>query len=1459
MPLHSARICIYLVALCLSLGFPLTLFAAQSVMVTTGDYQIGEEGLPIPQAASLPNAAVSGEAQVKRQLVSLYGGESGDSIPERGYMTDVVWGEKTTYQDMPGVAKTISQSRILYYSFNIGQWKRKLNTETSVLTRVFMSQPLLVFLPNKDKAGLAAQLVSTPLFKQAQALYQEHILNVAADTKLLDDVIEALGEQGVAKMTALQKQSSGQTFRAAIAEAQPQIAATLPLQGNLNFTPNNTAQFSIFKGMTVKGNGGQESPTLDFQSHSSLYYGIQELSKFRDIPERFGTQLKQHFFNLNLIEPVKGLLNTETLTGGKPTSYPLATVSPTLKNLASPQNIAIFRNNPYTGWDSPMIMNMVTVVSVTLKELIGINGLFERNAVTGVLKNVSDGYDNYKSFLNNFALGYSIAKSIYDLSCTLTESKEAICTEYATAIKSVEKLFTVIGQNGVIDSVEATLNTPVGNRAKFEPGIFCAAALSEKLFAGFTSHAVRKISTSKKSNWENIKVCVVNEIFTKPFLEKMKLLNKGLYGEISAAPYNYSKTPITLTADYFARHYKWQIDGLKVEKKYQLEQLMRQLLIPKKLSIQSLLGGAAKIMNMANKALSFWQKGGKVDLVPFMGQMTEAFMDYIQTQYSADGWKQDAIDGVMTAVYDGIKTLTPAKFVQLASNANQGAALAWDWVFDPAVVKLTMTRTDNNTLAISNTLPEMKGIRYLTLPNNGNSVLDYSGGLTHIGGVGTDKWLAVSNAPDTNHLLVYNDFTASVENQSAYLWKEDNDNVNALLKNKNIRLKWHVKRFDSSADIENIPYTQRNADNAFNGVYNNIDTVVKKGWLWWKAIINLDGSLNPLHQPAVLGDAQGKFYAIDFSAVYRTLMGDTQAYPLTHKTPGIYSDYTHIQVKLGAAETLYQNTFHMYTLPNLSKVSYDNFEHNLDISLNAHSRRYCEDEACTKNAEVQLVFHSAAWPTIGKNGLWVVWMTPDGKLVTNTAPTALGPVLGNGGSAILRQPANATGNDYVVVYEDVMNGYLTHSGKATTNVLAKALKQRLAQNPRYPVIAVKLSALTRTETSFLKLQDRDGDGVANELDDFPDNPDYAYDTDNDQMPDEWERLYGLNLFVDDSNGDLDGDGISNLDEFIKKTDPRNLSVTVTPGDKQVKLVWKQPLDIQTQSVCWASKKLIDPANCFAIRNAPTNWLENQTSPVTIKKLINGTNYYFSVVAENLTTGKIITSEVLTATPQKPFTINDTGIKTCSDWSNNGLTCPVTSFPGQDAESGRDVSQNDPSNGHAGFNFVKISATGAELPANAPSWNCVKDKVTGLMWEVKTDDGGLHDKDWRYTWYQPDASKNGGFSGYQNGGSCVGSGCDTDAYTLAVNTAGWCGFKDWRMPTVDELLGIASYNPSISDTAYFFNIQNSGYWSSSPVAYNSNYAWVGSFYNLAIGLGNKGYDPWTGEWVNLYVLLVRSGL
>jgi hypothetical protein len=126
--------------------------------------------------------------------------------------------------------------------------------------------------------------------------------------------------------------------------------------------------------------------------------------------------------------------------------------------------------------------------------------------------------------------------------------------------------------------------------------------------------------------------------------------------------------------------------------------------------------------------------------------------------------------------------------------------------------------------------------------------------------------------------------------------------------------------------------------------------------------------------------------------------------------------------------------------------------------------------------------------------------------------------------------------------------------------------------------------------------------------------------------------------------------------------------------------------------------------------------------------------------------------------------------------------------------------------------------------------CVKDNVTGLMWEVKTDDNGLHDKDDDYSWYNTESTENGGAEGTQNGGSCFsGVSCDTKGFVTAVNVAGLCAYSDWRMPAVTELQGLLNYqtidftNPMI-DTTFSANTKPSFFWSASPNAFNTDDAW-----------------------------------
>jgi len=195
-------------------------------------------------------------------------------------------------------------------------------------------------------------------------------------------------------------------------------------------------------------------------------------------------------------------------------------------------------------------------------------------------------------------------------------------------------------------------------------------------------------------------------------------------------------------------------------------------------------------------------------------------------------------------------------------------------------------------------------------------------------------------------------------------------------------------------------------------------------------------------------------------------------------------------------------------------------------------------------------------------------------------------------------------------------------------------------------------------------------------------------------------------------------------------------------------------------------------------------------------------------------------------------IPDTGQTTCYDADGYVITCPSPSqaFYGQDAN----YSINPPS-------YTKLDSNGKALADSATSWAMVKDNVTGLIWENKTDDGSIHDKDNTYTWYDSNPATNGGFAG------TPGDGTDTEDFIKALNNAKFGGLTNWRMPTVNELVYLINYGiiypgPAI-DTRYFPNIQQSYYWSSTPDASVSSDTWEISFsfgWNISLSKSDSSY-------------------
>ena len=170
-----------------------------------------------------------------------------------------------------------------------------------------------------------------------------------------------------------------------------------------------------------------------------------------------------------------------------------------------------------------------------------------------------------------------------------------------------------------------------------------------------------------------------------------------------------------------------------------------------------------------------------------------------------------------------------------------------------------------------------------------------------------------------------------------------------------------------------------------------------------------------------------------------------------------------------------------------------------------------------------------------------------------------------------------------------------------------------------------------------------------------------------------------------------------------------------PGDSNATLTWLNGVGATCYNVYWGST----PGQGPSIHDA---WLSCVGSPVTVSNLVNGVSYYFTVTSNNLIAESEPSNEVsiiphVVIEPGILSTLNDTGIT----WSNftTGV-CEGPNISQLDCSHGRDHTDNDDTDGHAGFSFSKWDVNGVPLDSSASEWSCVKDNVTELVWELKSN-------------------------------------------------------------------------------------------------------------------------------------------
>jgi hypothetical protein len=149
---------------------------------------------------------------------------------------------------------------------------------------------------------------------------------------------------------------------------------------------------------------------------------------------------------------------------------------------------------------------------------------------------------------------------------------------------------------------------------------------------------------------------------------------------------------------------------------------------------------------------------------------------------------------------------------------------------------------------------------------------------------------------------------------------------------------------------------------------------------------------------------------------------------------------------------------------------------------------------------------------------------------------------------------------------------------------------------------------------------------------------------------------------------------------------------------------------------------------------------------------------------------------------------------------------------------------------------------------------ITDTSTGLMWEKKSDDGTIHDKDNAYTW-----------SGASYGSTNVLDGTAATTFLAALNAGGgFAGHTDWRLPNQTELYSLVNLQAVSRATFPAFNTGcapactvltcsctvPSFCWSSSTYVYKAQSAWTVDF--------NDAYTGADYKYFYNYVRAVRGG-
>ncbi|MCX8520274.1 MAG: DUF1566 domain-containing protein [Rhodoferax sp.] len=224
------------------------------------------------------------------------------------------------------------------------------------------------------------------------------------------------------------------------------------------------------------------------------------------------------------------------------------------------------------------------------------------------------------------------------------------------------------------------------------------------------------------------------------------------------------------------------------------------------------------------------------------------------------------------------------------------------------------------------------------------------------------------------------------------------------------------------------------------------------------------------------------------------------------------------------------------------------------------------------------------------------------------------------------------------------------------------------------------------------------------------------------------------------------------------------------------------------------------------------------------------------------------SQTVYASQTASFSVSATGTAPLTyQWKKNGI--PIDGAPNSSsyttpATSNADIGtatysvavSNSAGTATSGSATLTVSAKYSLVPKSGGTYTkeeCVKDNITGLVWEGKNPSGSSSRVS-TSTYTNYDGTGSGQKSNGVNATAAeLSASTNSSSYVNSVNGSNLCGFTDWRMPTKEELQGIVVSGPGPTiDAAWFPHTQTAGYWTASQFGVFSFSAWFVGF-----GYGN----------------------